>query len=200
MSKKFILFIIILIILIALIIKKKNTPITTLPPKTPVNIITDNANIPPPPLENPHALLRLIPQELKPDPQGNVQIGVVLDNQRADVDSVQFELFYDPQSLKFIDIQPQGAFKNAQVTTRKIHDRGGRCCNESGTINYGLSIDRQSLQDQKSQNTPVALISFLALKKAWNTEVRFMNAAVNSQNLPDAVYKIGFNTLINFGY
>jgi hypothetical protein len=146
-----------------------------------------------------HSLLRLMPNETKPDAQGNVQVNVMLDSRQKNIESLRFVLFYDPQSLKFLDIQPQGVFSGAEVTQRDIHEKGGKCCHESGKITYALRIDPKKLYSERSENTPVVVMTFKALSKAWNTEVRFMEAYVNNDNLKDAVYKPGFNTVINFG-
>lgn len=189
MSKKYIPLLIFLIFLLGFIIVIGSNNTTN---KQNIN----NAVTVTTPLD--HSVLRLTPQEVWPDSQGNVLMSVLLDNRTVNVSSVQFTLFYDPTSLQVVDIQPQGIFKDGQVTQRNIHDKGSRCCQEIGKITYGLQIDPGKSTTLVSESNPVVNISFKVLDPRRLTEVRFLEASINSQNITDAVIKEGYNTVVKF--
>jgi hypothetical protein len=127
---------------------------------------------------NSQPTLSLNPNKITPDKNGTVQLHILLNAQTTAVNSIQVTLYYDPQSLEFRDIQPEGSFATAQIVKKNIDANGYRCCHKTGSIQYTLKLNSQ----QKTQGKEaIVSLNFHALRSTGQTGVHFIDAQVNSQ-------------------
>ena len=144
-------------------------------------------------ITNAQPILRLSPNQIVPDRNGNIQLHVLLNAQIVAVESVQFKLFYDPQSLQFGDIHTEGSFANAQVVEKKINDTGAKCCHKTGYIQYALKKNPQ----QTNNDGAIVSLSFHVLRQKGQTGVHFIEAQVNSQHIaPSLLLNSKYNSTI----
>jgi hypothetical protein len=148
----------------------------------------------------PHAALSLYPFETLSGLNQDVSVTVLFDGRKVQASSIDFTLFYDPSMLTFVDLQPQGAFSGATVVQKYIHDRGGRCCRtkDTGQIAYELRLPNKKAVAAMGENTPVAKLTFHTRNANRWTEVRFLEAKVNSKNVADAYSLPGYSSVIKF--
>lgn len=131
--------------------------------------------------------MKILPEINKPDANGDIEVYITLENEYNPVSSVAYKLFYDPKSIKLMDIQPVGVFKNSIVVKKIINDQGGRCCFRTGSIYLELSRDGKVIPGSGNN---IVVLKFKAIKNRQRPSyLRFLEAKINGNDIYNSVNK-----------